>query len=80
MKKLFRKFKDLMNVKKYKRKISSLEIKVQALSDEYIELLKADRSMLNDNVQLKETVREQKKEIKELKRIIEEDMIPRKKK
>ena len=69
-----------MNIKKYKRKISSLEIKLQALSDEQIELLKADRSMLNDNVQLKEQVREQKKEIKELKRIIEEDMIPRKKK
>ena len=80
MKKLFKQIKDLMNVRKYKRKISSLEIKLQALSDEQIELLKADRSMLNDNVQLKEQVREQKKEIKELKRIIEEDMIPRKKK
>ena len=67
------KIRELFNVRKYKRRINTLENKCQALSDEQIELLKADRSMLNDNAQLKEQVREQKKEIKELKRIIEED-------
>lgn len=66
--KIRRFFKDLVNVRKYKRKINTLEIKLQALSDEHIELLKADRSMLNNNIELKEQVRELKKELKEYKK------------
>ncbi len=61
-----KKIKDLFNVRKYKRKISTLENKCQALSDEQIELLKSDRSMLNDNIKLKDQVKELKKENKEL--------------
>ncbi len=66
MKKIISKIKDLFNVRKYKRKISTLENKCQALSDEQIELLKSDRSMLNDNIKLKDQVKELKKENKEL--------------
>lgn len=67
MKKVINKIKDFFNVRKYKRRISTLENKCQALSDELIELLKSDRSMLNDNIKLKDQVKELKKEIKELK-------------
>lgn len=74
------KIKDFFNVRKYKRRINTLENKCQALSDELIELLKSDRSMLNDNIKLKEQIKELKKEIKELERIINEDMTAKKKK
>lgn len=66
MKKIISKIKDLFNVRKYKRRINTLENKCQALSDEQIELLKSDRSMLNDNTKLKDQVKELKKENKEL--------------
>lgn len=66
MKKIISKIKDLFNVRKYKRRISTLENKCQALSDEQIELLKSDRTMLNDNIKLKDQVKELKKENKEL--------------
>lgn len=73
------KIKDLFNVAKYRRKANTLENKYIATTEKYVDLLESDRSMLNENVQLKEQIREQKKEIKELKRIIEEDMQPKKK-
>lgn len=66
--KINKKLKDISNVKKYKKKINTLEIKLQTLSDEQIELLKADRRMLNENISLKEHIRELKKELKELKK------------
>lgn len=71
-KKIKEKISDFFNVKKYKRQRNTFENKYNARNEEYIELLQADRSMLNENVQLKEQIRELKKEIKELKRKIEE--------
>lgn len=68
IKKTNKKIKDFFDVKKYKKKVNTLEVKVQALSDEQIELLKADRRMLNENINLKEHIRELKKELKELKK------------
>ena len=71
-KKIKEKISDFFNVKKYKRQRNTFENKYLARNEQYIELLEADRSMLNENVQLKEQIRELKKEIKELKRKIEE--------
>lgn len=70
--KMKNKIKDFFDVRKYKRQRNTFENKYNARNEEYIELLQADRSMLNENVQLKEQIRELKKEIKELKRKIEE--------
>lgn len=72
IKKASRKIKDLFDVRKYKKQRNTFENKYLARNEQYIELLEADRSMLNENVQLKEQIRELKKEIKELKRKIEE--------
>lgn len=71
-KRIKEKISDFFNVKKYKRQRNTFENKYLARNEQYIELLEADRSMLNENVQLKEQIRELKKEIKELKRKIEE--------
>ena len=71
-KKIKEKISDFFNVKKYKRQRNTFENKYLARNEQYIDLLEADRSMLNENVQLKEQIRELKKEIKELKRKIEE--------
>ena len=68
-----RKIKDLFDVRKYKRQRNTFENKYLARNEQYIELLEADRSMLNENVSLKEQVRDLKKEIKELKKEVVEN-------
>lgn len=73
MKSMLSKFKDLFNVAKYKRQRNTFENKYLARNEQYIDLLEADRSMLNENVQLKEQIRELKKEIKDLKKEIVEN-------
>lgn len=64
---------DLRNIKKLRRERNTLENKYQATNLKYIELLEQDRSMLNENINLKETIKELKKEIKDLKKEINED-------
>ena len=44
-----------------------MENKYNARNEQYIELLESDRTMLNENIKLKEEVKELKKELKELK-------------
>lgn len=72
IKKASRKIKDLFDVRKYKKQRNTFENKYLARNEQYIELLEADRSMLNKNIQLEAQIRDLKKEIKELKRKIEE--------
>ena len=67
-KKISRKIKDFFDVKKYKKEKNTFENKYLARNEQYIELLESDRSMLNENISLKEQVRELKKELKELKK------------
>ena len=64
-----KKIKDLFDVAKYKRQRNTIEIKYHAANEKYIELLENDRSMLNENIALKETVKQLKQEIKELKKV-----------
>lgn len=66
-----KKIKDLFDVAKYKRQRNTFENKYHAVNEKYIDLLEADRTMLNENVQLKEQIKELKKEIKELKKVYE---------
>lgn len=73
IKKINKKIKDFFDVKKYKRQRNSFENKYLARNEQYIELLESDRSMLNENISLKEQVRELKKEIKELKKEVVEN-------
>lgn len=72
-KKIIRGIKDLFDVRKYKKQRNTFENKYLARNEQYIELLEADRSMLNENVSLKEQIRELKKEIKELKKEVNEN-------
>ncbi len=80
LKKINSKVKDFFDVRKYKKQRNTYENKYNARNEQYIELLESDRSMLNKNIQLEAQIRDLKKEIKELKRTIEEDMVPKKKK
>ena len=73
MKNILKKIKDLFDVAKYKRQRNTFENKYLARNEQYIELLEADRSMLNENIQLKEQIRDLKKEIKDLKKEIVEN-------
>ena len=55
-------FVPFYNVAKYKRQRNTIEIKYHAANEKYIELLENDRSMLNENIALKETVKQLKQE------------------
>lgn len=67
--KILSKINDYFDVRKYKKKIKNLEVKLELYSN-----------ISETNNILKKQHRRDKKKIKELKRIIEEDMIPKKKK
>ncbi len=73
IKKASRKIKDLFDVRKYKKQRNTFENKYLARNEQYIELLEADRSMLNKNIQLEAQIRDLKKEIKELKKEVIEN-------
>lgn len=73
MKNMLNKIKDYFDVKKYKRQRNSFENKYLARNEQYIELLEADRTMINENISLKEQIRELKKEIKDLKKEVMEN-------
>lgn len=70
--KVINKIKDFFDVAKYKRQRNTYENKYNARNEQYIELLESDRSMLNENINQKEQIKELKKEIKELKIELEE--------
>lgn len=80
MKKLFKKIKDFFNVIKYKRQRNTFENKYNARNDDYVKILEDYHELSLKEAELRNQIKDYKKENKELKRIINEDMIPKKKK
>lgn len=80
MKKVFKKIKDFFNVIKYKRQRNTFENKYNARNDDYVKILEDYHELSLKEAELRNQIKDYKKEIKELKRIINEDMIPKKKK
>lgn len=76
--KVINKIKDFFDVAKYKRQRNTYENKYRARNEQYIDLLESDRSMLNENINLKDQIKDLKKEIKELKADLEERKTKRK--
>lgn len=75
-----KKVKDFFDVKKYKKQKNTFENKYLARNEQYIELLETIPMLVKKLESYEAQIKEQKKDIKEYKRIIEEDMIPKKKK
>ena len=73
-------FKDFIDVKKYRIKASTIENKLNARNKDYILALETTQTLVIQNVELQKQVEKLKEERKELKRIINEDMTPKKKK
>lgn len=73
------KIKDLFNAAKYKRQRNTWENNYNTLNRKYVDLLELIPELIKKQTNYENQIKEQKKEIKELKRIIEEDMIPKKK-
>ena len=80
MKKAFKKIKDFFNVIKYKRQRNTFENKYNARNDDYVKILEDYHELSLKEAELRNQIKDYKKENKELKRIINEDMIPKKKK
>lgn len=80
MKKALKKIKDFFNVTKYKRQRNTFENKYNARNDDYVKILEDYHELSLKETELRNQVKDYKKEIKELKRIINEDMTPKKKK
>lgn len=80
MKNILSKFKDFFDVRKYKRQRNTWENKYNSRNEEYVELLETIPMLVRKLESYENQIKEQKKDIKEYKRIIEEDMIPKKKK
>ena len=80
MKKIFKKIKDFFNVIKYKRQRNTFENKYNARNDDYVKILEDYHELSLKETELRNQIKEYKKENKELKRIINEDMVPKKKK
>ncbi len=80
MKKIFKKIKDFFNVVKYKRQRNTFENKYNARNDDYVTLLEDYHKLSIKELEERNQIKDYKKENKELKRIINEDMVPKKKK
>ena len=80
MKKLCKKIKDLFDAAKYKRQRNTIENSYNTLNRKYVEVLELLPELIKKETNYENQIKEQKKEIKELKRIIEEDMVPKRKK
>lgn len=80
MKKLFKKIKDFFNVIKYKRQRNTYENKYHARNDDYVTLLEDYHKLSIKELEERNQIKDYKKDIKELKRVINEDMVPKKKK
>lgn len=79
MKKLKNKIKDFFDVVKYKKQRNSFENKYNSRNADYIKVLEDYHELSIRCTNYENQIKEQKKEIKEYKRTIEEDMIPKKK-
>lgn len=73
-------FKDFIDVKKYRIKANTIENKYNARNKEYILALETTQALVIQNVELQKQLEKLKEERKELKRIINEDMTPKKRK
>ena len=80
MKKLFRKIRDLFDVAKYKRQRNTFENKYNSLNEKYIKVLEFITNLEVKVDSYENQIKKLKEERKELKRIIEEEMIPKKRK
>lgn len=72
--------KDLVDVKKYKKQKNTFENKYNSRNEEYIELLETIPMLCKKLDNYETQIKDLKAERKELKRIIEEDMTPKKRK
>lgn len=73
-------FKDFIDVKKYRIKANTIENKYNARNKEYILALETTQTLVMQNLELQKQLDKIRQERKELKRIINEDMTPKKKK
>lgn len=80
MTKLFKKIKDFFDVIKYKRKCNTFENDFNTLNKKYVSVLELLPIIITKTDNYENQIKNYKKEIKELKRIINEDMVPKKKK
>ena len=78
--KIGNKIKDFYAVRKYKRQRNTFENKYNARNDEYVTVLEDYHKLSIKETELRNRLKDCKKEIKELKRIINEDMVPKNKK
>jgi len=78
--KIGNKIKDFFAVRKYKRQRNTFENKYNARNDEYVTVLEDYHKLSIKETELRNRLKDCKKEIKELKRIINEDMVPKNKK
>lgn len=74
------KIKDFFDVIKYKKQRNKAINNYNARNEEYIELLETIPMLVKKLENYENQIKEQKKDIKELKRVIEEEMTPKKKK
>ena len=74
------KIKDFFDVIKYKRKANSAINKYNARNEEYIDSLKTVQRLTDEKNELQNQIISLKEDKKELKRIIAEEMTPKKKK
>lgn len=79
MGKMKNKIKDFFDVVKYKRQRNTFENKYNSRNADYIKVLEDYHESSLKCTNYENQIKDQKKEIKELKRIIEEDMVPKKK-
>ena len=77
--KIKNKIKDLFDVMKYKRQKNTFENKYNSRNAEYIKVLEDYHELSIKCTNYENQIKDFKKEIKELKRTIEEDMTPKKK-
>jgi predicted nucleic acid-binding Zn-ribbon protein len=77
--KIRNKIKDLFDVIKYKRQKNTFENKYNSRNAEYIKVLEDYHELSIKCTNYENQIKDFKKDIKELKRTIEEDMTPKKK-
>ena len=77
--KIINKIKDLFDVAKYKRQRNSFENKYNSRNADYVKVLEDYHELSIKNIDLQNQVKDLKAESKELKRTLEEDMTPKKK-
>ena len=78
--KLKEKINDYFDVRKYRKKANTKENEANTLRKDYISALETVQTLVLQNVEFQKQIEKLKQEKKELKRIMEEEMTPKKKK